>query len=892
MPDATEEKVAATEPTEERTKSTPPAETAAAVAVADPTSGNAEGSSAPDEVSVTNENKQSTKGKDIGTVNNQQAETIVNKKKVKKIIKVLREQGDEKVVSHDFTDPTDLLPSHPLESLDLETEGHEQLLETLVEKHAMVVSSYDLDTAVAGAYSLIRHQRFATYERRTLILGRDSNKGRADLTIDLFLRQEYRDQKRQIILVPVDREGDFLASLRDVHSIYAETIRESLKKRDAFLLCSVGCKLLGLEPELLQSYSTSLFHWPVPFLPTTLCRSFARARAVEITTQLLDQRISGLWPRALGDFYHDIALHMRKGRLEEEVQRRLAIVQRPASEKFRETLERLSPEEVFRGDSDVHAAAVYVATYFQDLTPNDFERLVRVFLGNRVYITETESQVVTDEGVVQTLKRKVERPLVDLWQDSPDRILNECHLEAIPLATGTQVVEFTAPHLRRDLKDLLESRYPIFLAQAFRRLQEVGILFAHDVSIVIVDNLIRLSVEQTISDPAYYSRDWLVDFVLSLRVHLQADATPEDSPEKLLLLLIKDKYERLRIHFLDRLTQLIREMLEHRELHDTVRGFLDRLFAYREDDAVLYIVLELVKRLRFSTEFDALSWIKRMLDERGSELRAKAYRCLMDLSLESGPRIFEFLEALYGWLPAADRESHRLSRANRLALLFLPHYCFRTTSSFLPKYCGEWPSRYGLFSACIVDPKKLRTKLDLLASWLTHPGMVAVLTIDELVSENAEFTPMVDLVESWLSSSVPWPDLFLDVDSLEIELLSMLDFEPEQLPSTLIADLLEQWLWILEGIVAEGGADPEAHRLANALLASFAEHASPKQKKGFERRWLRNQQRYCEEINRLPIGQRERRKELQAKRKRVIELRHRFAEVGACRPEPESRRHS
>lgn len=750
----------------------------------------------------------------------------------------------EEPISQPFEDPTEPLLVEPT---DIEIEARGQLLAEWTSRRIILLSSFQPEPALAAAYSLVHDSGFTNHDKRTLLLGKSKHRDRSDLTIELFTRPELLERRQQIVLVEIERTSSFLDSILHIGHNHARTVQGLLRQRESLLVCTASDEVLKLAPDQRLPASFPFCYHSVPFLPFLLRLKFSPERASELHRTLLAQLGRGLWD-GVADLYEQVETLLNESpeRFEEVVRQNEASPEGVSARQY----QTVKPAEVFRTDSGVHAVALYTATYFPDLTPYDFERVVLLLLGDQTRTEETEEQILTEQGEVRTLKKPIEKRLVDLWRDTPDRFLRECHLRAKSLGHGTQVIDFSLRYLRRETRVYLESSTPMFLVRMFERLQVSGLLFDPNASSELVDNLIHLFVQRTLSDPSFCSKDWLFGLMIGLQSQTSIEIEGEVAPdERIFLLLASLESEWIRRHVLSRLAQLLREMLQHEQLRDVVREFLATLLLARQHHAALSLLLELTRRLRFAPHFDSLVWLRRLIDQGVPEIRIRTFRCLFGLALESGPRVFELLEALRSWLPAADLEMERYPLSSLSAMRLLLEYAVETITDFDPKHLGQWPSRFPLFATTPEDQGLLRSRLDLLCEWLLHRGMPTVL-------EAGESDGLGDYIEwkLWFSG-------------------------PEEAHGALIADLVEQWVLILEGIDSKP-PQPEARRVVEELLAALGRRADPAQRKRLVRRWQARQQHCQVGINQLPVGQREERARLLANRKKLHELRQRF--LSAC----------
>jgi hypothetical protein len=729
----------------------------------------------------------------------------------------------------EFKDPTKELPSQ-IDIQAVTLEESKTLVEVLTEKRVIVLTSFEHQLAFAAAHFLAHQDVFKEYSRRLLVVARRDE--RADVTIDLFGREEYHEKQKQLILVELNHDGIFLDSLRTRSCGEPAVLRDLLRRKDIALICAVSFEILGVTPQRPNSDSLPFYQHEISYLAYRLAQCFPESEALELKDRLIRLRQKGLWITAAEeDFLRQVSGCLKSpGNLKAEIERREKLAT-DAAPSLPEASKPLSLDTLIGDGDELRLAVLYTATYFPGLTPNDFEKMVCLILGKSTKEVEKESQIITEKGKVLTRKEPVTRPLVEIWRESPDRILRDCHLETVSRSDSVQVVGFSSSNPPQDPRSYLELRQPMFVARTFRRLQETGLLFDQEISEAVVDNLVRLSVNRTIADPSYYDKGWLIGIIFMLKVHLASSENLEDPSQDFFLLIARlRENELLRRHFYGRLCQLIREMLRHESLRGTVEGFLDFLVASREHDTALDIVLELSRRLRFAQDFETFSWMRRLLEQDDEHIRERTYACLYELMKESGIRLYDVLEAIRGWLPARPLEEKHYTPSHRHALAYLPAYCLKSAFDFQATRYGEWPTRYSLFAA-LPEEALARPKLALLAEWLSHPGLKAVVRVE----------------------GIP----------------------PEEWLAYVMADLIEQWILILEGLVPEK-THPEARRMADALLRAFAGRFAKPQRTLFVRRWQSSQQDYYQQVNRLPVQQREERGELLAKRKKVLDLKQRF----------------
>lgn len=139
---------------------------------------------------------------------------------------------------------------------------------------------------------------------------------------------------------------------------------------------------------------------------------------------------------------------------------------------------------------------LYIATFFPNLTPYEFNRVVPLLLHG---VSGSANNGVAEESEAAAQREKA---ALLVWRDSPDRILKECSLVAIPLRGSIKGVSFSNHSIRESLRGYLERDYNFFLENRFQDVQELGLLFSP--SAKISQGAIQLSVEMAAAYPEYY----------------------------------------------------------------------------------------------------------------------------------------------------------------------------------------------------------------------------------------------------------------------------------------------------------------------------------------------------------------------------------------------------
>jgi hypothetical protein len=223
------------------------------------------------------------------------SQTIENKTPIRQQINV---QGQASLnftrerTKKEFKDPTKDLPSQ-IDVPAVSLEDSKTLIEVLKERRVIVLASFEHQISFAAAHSLARQETFSEYERRLLVVAKRDQ--RADVTIDLFGREEYHEKKKQVILIEINHDGLFLDSLRTKSCGEPAVLRDLLRRKDIVLICAASFEVLGVTPEKPRSESLPFDQRVISFLDNKLTQCFPQAEALQLKDKLIRLRQDGLW---------------------------------------------------------------------------------------------------------------------------------------------------------------------------------------------------------------------------------------------------------------------------------------------------------------------------------------------------------------------------------------------------------------------------------------------------------------------------------------------------------------------------------------------------------------------------------------------------------------------
>lgn len=589
---------------------------------------------------------------------------------------------------------------------------------TLQEENIILVSCFHPSILKAAADALVESVNNFV-DKRYLNLDQKSS-----IEIDFLKDQELGNKEGSLVVVNAVKTTQFLDWFTTYNNVLDRaSFKEELKAKNRFLICLIDLEMLEKALQSKMQDSLHFCHWQVPFFSNLIKETFPM-HATEIEKKITQQREKGLWGRSDKEFYELVNGFTKNGHLFKELEKREA-------DNAREILyeERTGESSLFKDGEDLENMVLYVAVFFPELSPSSFYEVVSSLIAkDTTFITFTE--VITEGEESKIVEKKQERLLIDIWKKDSDKILKKCHLKAVKSREKSRVIDFDSPYLRIDLREYIEAEYSTFFRSNFERVQDIGLLFYS--SQRVTENVIRLYADVIESYSEDYAEDWLCQVILrsaknfELEDDLGASSQKEIFGQLLELDTLKDGL------IIDRISSLIREILNYSQLQNVVKNFLDKLILWKYDEHLLKIV----KRLRFAPQFDQFYWIKQLL-EQGKE-KEGANEFLDKQLMQSGYRIYELLEKLKTWLPEINTENYSDSRKSVLQVFF--RYCLKTKERFPEKNYGKWPPRLPLLA--VLSKSSSSTNLETLFYWLFYPGL-------EKVSSNCSLTKRGELISEW-----------------------------------------------------------------------------------------------------------------------------------------------
>lgn len=603
---------------------------------------------------------------------------------------------------------TEVLPLKRSNLPEFVSEELAEYVEKLREERLVLLSCPDEDIAFAAAHALIDGLHLPLGEQRRL-LNVERSVGEGPPLSVYNLRRKSKHDKEAVVLVDATTEKaqQFLEPVMTAGRAASVVIQDDLRRNELYMICLVDLAPAEAEPQAddgrpRQARELKFPCWRIPFLRRLLERYQVEQLTV-VESEIETQRQLGWWSPYESEFYFELKTLLLRRELQGEIARR-AEAPPPGP-----------VNELFKGDDPLSDTVLYVATFFPNLTPYEFNQVVPLILGGASRITHNEGNGQSKNGARAAEPATEGKTALQVWRELPDQVLKKCELVTIPLRDATKGVNFSNHGLRDKLREYLEREYSFFLENRFQDVQELGLIFS--LSAKIAQSAMNLSVEMAVSYPEYYGSRWLSGVVTDF----EAAVARTDGTEAQTWRFIQEaNAAKARKRFYQSLSELVRAMLNEPRLTSVVEEFVQQLLLSKHHTGVL----ELVRRLYLAPAFDQFKWLKQLFHRGDQQIREETDEYLRGYLKRAGGRVYQALSSLESWLPERDRPLRSYPVSARYALRLSLVYLSETTSRFDARYYGAWPSAFPLFA--FQDAETATDNLSLLIRLLFHPGMKGV----------------------------------------------------------------------------------------------------------------------------------------------------------------------
>lgn len=600
--------------------------------------------------------------------------------------------GEEGCSLFDITQPLERASSR------LQLEDHYAYRDELDESRLVLVSCADQEIGYQAGCELIDALGFPDAHKRILNLRRQDEEIES-LDVESLVKRTTKAEQRTGVLVSAFRDSTrmFLDSLFSVPDKF--TIKRLLNDNEIYLVCVADPGQIHSKADF-NKQDCMFSHWEIPFLRPLLLKShIADSENLEILIR--DQRERGHWSKEEDSFVLQVRRAIKDGVLENKVR----------SLENSSNIESTSVNELFKGDDLIHDTVVFAATFFPNLTPNNFARVVAALLGDRTISANSPTVNQSHEGGTEPAETVKEIPAVDIWRDGADKILTRCRLEIVSGPDSTKVVDFEDQKTRESVDRYLATRYSFYLEKQAERIRQCGLVF--DASTAVYESASAFILGLALVSPDDFDKAWLVEIVSCLDRNISPEPAAAATHPRGGYLPSGEPLGRIKARAYTRVADLLRAMLEEPKLRNKVNEVLELLMSAR----LFGGVLQITKRLRFAPSFDDFHWIKQLFERGDQRCRGESFTHLLTYLKGFESDIYQKLGILRSWLPDAVPAT----KAGLCALNLVMKYCVDTTLKFDPEYYGSWPSRFPLFA--VNDKRLFEANAKMLVELLFHPAM-------------------------------------------------------------------------------------------------------------------------------------------------------------------------
>ncbi|MBI3650079.1 MAG: hypothetical protein HY231_03435 [Acidobacteria bacterium] len=582
---------------------------------------------------------------------------------------------------------------------DIKTQaGH--FLSVVDKEYLLIVSSPDPGTTYFAGRGLVDMLQIPDDERRRTL---DLTHPRDEIaTIDiysLFGKSDTHIDGNMVVIIRCagTPSARFLDSLFDMQTPDFCGVQDKLIGRGTYLICLIPSQELNRRKISLKRLQCKVWH--IDRLGSLL-KDYFPDTYESVQDRLLDQRKYGLWSEDEQEFYNEVKTALENGNLPQKL------------EANQPEIEKKSTEYVIPEDKPLHQMVYYVATFFPDLSPNDFNKVVQVLLGDS---TTTISKTITqqsEDGTIRQVTVEVEKPLHELWRTSSDSLRRDCNLKS--QRKESTVIAFSKEWMQGHFKKLFEENHSFYLENQFEMIQSTGLLFSP--SVKVAENVITLIVDRILTFPDVYDKFWLFNLLRVVNATLEEISALSWMPD-IVRFLHAENAKKL----YNRLSELIRKMLENASLTKMVNGLLEELMRIGAHESVF----EIVKNLRYASNFNEFHWLRQLLEQGTAEIAQSVLHYLFSEMKRLNFRVYEVLHALDGWLPDPNdtEKGYSISGCSPLKLL-VKYYEYSMREVTFENH-GQWPTTYPLLFA--KDSKTVGDNFGLLIRCFFHPWMKAIL---------------------------------------------------------------------------------------------------------------------------------------------------------------------
>ena len=496
-----------------------------------------------------------------------------------------------------------------------------------------------------------------------------------------------------------------------VSSAHVDQYQTQLSDNGLCLICLV-------PPQKLQDYKRSNFEvelqtWEIAFLRPML-EEVGLGQVEELAETMAQQRREGKWDADDAAFYREVCRHLRANKLPEVV-----------AEKTETDIHAdLDLKQLFDWENPLDKTFLYCATYYPNLSPQDFSQLVHLFLEDDEEVSKSEAVKSTEpsQNGGEASSPPGPPPLTQRLKREFDAVLRRCKLAPFTDEENKRrVIDFKVDGLRSRLSQYMREDHYFFYESKFEVMRRQGLLFSPKKKVAegARQQLTEMATQYTPNEVA----NWLYEIVYEFE---QTAQTAYLLREHAQLLQLPTNFKAARHYVCHGLSLVLNRLDKEPGLHEAVRLFWLKLLQTQRQWS-----LDLLRQMGNSAPAETLDWLKQLLEQGDQGIREQAQKYLLGYLLRRDSLIYPTLKELMQWPPAG--------RAGRAIQTLLIVYGVETNRKLPQQDYGKWPSPHPLFG--FRDGAEAREYLGLLIAWLFEAAFA--------VDVDSSLSIIADIVAGW-----------------------------------------------------------------------------------------------------------------------------------------------
>lgn len=649
----------------------------------------------------------------------------------------------------------------------------------------------------------------------------DSNSKAGDkpITIGDFTNERFETESLTYLKAKVNKMP-LLKSLYIKDQEWYNNVVHALKQKNVFMFCVID-RATFLEMDQQNDNSDKISqknlselgkvpYYNIAFVNYFIQHLFGEDESIVINQEIYSQFKNGLWGKRksqteLRNMLID-SLGGDKDRIKAEVEKK-------ADPNYQHN--KISMIEELPFSKEPNRTAMFIATFFPDVSASDFRMLVEELIHGRevkvvVEMLKTEGKKSKKQNIVST------QSLSELWRQEGDIVLLKSGIQTRRLQNGKISYDFVELGVDDGIDEYFVAHHSMYLFAQYERLLDSGYFFDTGTSKLLIKNMMELMVEVATYDPDTYVHPLLrqIYFKLFLDREISFETQSKLNPEELDRLRKYKNFE-LEVGF-KRLLELIRIMLNRTEtLAPKINLFFDELLSIGLIDHLILFI----KEYSHQQLVDPILWIEKILIKRnGDKYLSELITILLGDSRKWEGSAKTKLQQIYSWMPEDFRTKKYTLKQSYAALIML-QLADPIKSGFPLRLYGEYPPKFSVIRP-IGNNEKALDHFKFLLNWLFNPHALNIYAL-EIANSKKEGKELESIKK--------------DVGQ---ELMKQRAF------------IIESWLLIINGFQHETIVE-EKEELNQILFEAISQVLTPKQRllllKGFAF-WLKH---YHSEIGRL-----------------------------------------